>query len=107
MSKEEQINTILYGNGKGSNIQGEAFTVTMEEVVDYVRNKGLKLRYGHSRNSLTDGFKFYEEDRVWYCGFQERGIIFNEKVFTDYDEGLEYIVKVLVKLSGVDISRFK
>jgi hypothetical protein len=69
----------------------------------WVRKNGIPRNYSTSRNSMTDGVKFFEEDNKWYCFFRERGINFYEKEFSDYDEGLLYITDMLLKLSGTGL----
>ncbi len=112
---EKQIVTLLSGNplkfaceklgvrDMSKHSYSQVFTVTRSEVYEYVRKYGIPQNYSNSRNSLTDGFKFFEEDGKWYCCFRERGICFDEKELDNYDTGLIYITDMLLRLSGTGI----
>jgi len=41
--------------------------------------------------------------RKWYTCFRERGNIYNDEVFNDYELGQKYIVNTLLKLSGTGL----
>ena len=103
MEKAQQINALLFGHPTHENKAGNIQDITFNEIIEYVKKNGLNPPHSYNRNSLSDGFKFYEEDGIWYCACQERGRIYEERTFANYNEGLEYIVKILLKLSGFDI----
>lgn len=114
-SKEEQIKILLNGDplryacralkvkDMRNHRYSEVFNVSRDEVIQYVKEKGLPFDYSHSRFSITDGFKFFEEEGKWYCCVRERGIVFDEKEFEDYDEGLAYITNMLLRMSGTGL----
>lgn len=82
-SKEEQIITLLKGNPLqyACKILGvkemdkekysKVFTVSKDEILEYVKKNGIPQDYSTSRYSLTEGFKFFQEDGKWYCCFKE------------------------------------
>jgi hypothetical protein len=113
--KEEQIQALLSGDPlryaceklQVETMDGRSyaavFDVTKTDVFAYVRAHGLPFDCSHGRNSTDDGFRFFEEEGKLFCWFQERGIIFDEREFTDYDAGLIYITEILLKLSGTGL----
>lgn len=112
VDKETQIKVLLYGNAlafacetlgvKDMRIRkyAEVFTVSTEEVYEYTSIHGIPHSESTSRNSLAEGFHYYEEEGKWYTFFRERGHIYDEKNFDDYELGKKYIVTTLLKLSG-------
>ena len=48
---------------------------------------------------MEEGFKFFEEEGKWYTFFRERGYIYHEKNFDDYELGKKYIVLTLLQLA--------
>jgi len=115
VEKETQIKILLCGNPLkfASNKLGvkdmqnhnysEIFTVSKKEIYEYVSINGIPQDYSTSRNSMTEGFHFFEEDGKWYTCFRERGNIYNDEVFNDYELGQKYIVNTLLKLSGTGL----
>jgi hypothetical protein len=81
----------------------KVFTVSKKEIYEYVSINGIPQDYSTSRYSLTDGFHFFEEEGKWYTCFRERGMIYNDKVFDDYEFGRKYIVDTLLGLSGTGL----
>ena len=81
----------------------EVFNVSRQDIFDYAKKNGMPKKYSNSMNSSSDGFKFVEEDGKWYCCFRERGMSFDEKEFKNYDEGLVYIINMLLKEYGIDL----
>jgi hypothetical protein len=81
----------------------KVFTVSKDEVYEYVSINGIPQDYSTIRYSLTDGFHFFEEEGKWYTCFRERGFIYNDKVFNDYEFDRKYIVDTLLGLSGTGL----
>lgn len=115
VDKETQIKLLLYGNALDfacktlgvkdmrHNSYSEVFTVSKEEVYEYTLVNGIPQSDSTSRYSLKEGFHFYEEEGKWYTFFRERGYIYNEKNFDDYEHGKKYIVLTLIQLSGTGL----
>lgn len=113
--KETQIKILLSGNplkyaskklgvkDMQDNNYSEIFTVSKKEIYEYVSINGIPQDYSTSRYSMTDGFHFFEEDGNWYTCFRERGFIYNDEVFNNYELGQKYIVNTLLKLSGTGL----
>lgn len=79
------------------------FTVSKEDIYNYVSINGIPQHASISRYSKNDGFHFFEEDGNWYTCFRERGRIYDEKLFENYETGQKYIVDTLLKLSGTGL----
>lgn len=52
---------------------------------------------------MAEGFHFFGEEGKWYTFFRERGYIYLEKNFTDYELGKKYIVLTLLQLAGTGL----
>ncbi|WP_027084403.1 hypothetical protein [Cohnella panacarvi] len=81
----------------------EVFTVSKEEIFQYVLANGIPQNYSNSRHSVVDGFHFFEDEGKWYTCFRERGFIFDDHEFIDYEEGAKYIVEILLKMTGTGL----
>jgi hypothetical protein len=115
VDKETQIKILLSGDplrfacktlgvkDMSNNKYSEVFTVIKEDIYEYVSNNGIPQNISTSRNSLSDGFHFYEEDGRWHTCFMERGIIFDENVFDDFKIGQKHIIDTLLKLTGTGL----
>ena len=111
--KEEQIRVLLAGNPleyacKKLDVEdmrehrySEVFTVTRQEVQEYVREHGLPVDISFSSlASPQDGLFFYESGGEWLVYFGERGKRFDSRTFDSYNEALPCVVDWLLKLSG-------
>lgn len=115
IDKETQIKILLYGNPLAfacetlgvQNMRhhqySSVFTASEEEVYEYISINGLPQSDSTSRDSKKDGFHYFEEEGKWYTFFRERGTIYLEKNFDDYEIGKKYIVHTLLKLSGTGL----
>jgi hypothetical protein len=81
----------------------KVFTVSKEEVYAYTSIQGIPQSDSTSIYSLVEGFHYFEEEGKWYTFFRERGYIFDEKNFDDYELGKKYIVNTLLQLSGTGL----
>ncbi len=115
IDKENQIETLLYGNpldfacktlgvpNMRNHKYSKVFTVSYEEVYEYISVHGLPHSDSASKYSLDEGFHYFEEEGKWYTFFRERGCIYNEQNFDDYELGKKYIVTTLLQLSGTGL----
>lgn len=115
VDKETQIKILLYGNPLDfacetlgvKNMRyhnySSVFTVSKEEVYEYISINGIPQSDSTSRYSMEEGFKFFEEEGKWYTFFRERGYIYHEKSFDDYELGKKYIVLTLLQLAGTGL----
>ena len=115
VDKETQIKILLCGNplkfacktlgvkDMENHTYSEVFTVSKEEIYEYVLINGIPENYSTSRYSMSDGFHFFEEDGVWYTCFRERGYIYDDNFFNNHELGQKYIVNTLLKLSGTGL----
>lgn len=114
IDKETQIKILLYGNpldfacktlgvrDMRTRKYSEVFTVSNEEVYEYTSIHGIPHSDSTSRDSLVEGFHYFEEEGKWYTFFRERGYTHDEKCFDD-ELGKKYIVTTLLKLSGTGL----
>ncbi|MFJ5772484.1 hypothetical protein [Psychrobacillus sp. NPDC093180] len=115
VDKETQIQILLYGNALDfacetlgvkdmrTSKYSEVFTVSYEEVYEYISIHGLPQNKSTTKDAQGEGFHYYTEDGKWYTFFRERGQIFDEKNFVDEELGKRYIVKTLLQLSGTGL----
>ena len=115
VDKETQIQILLYGKVlvfacetlgvKDMRIRNysEVFTVSNEEVYEYISIHGLPQNKSTRKDSQGEGFHYYMEESKWCTFFRERGQIFDEKNFVDEELGKRYIVKTLLQLSGTGL----
>ena len=115
VDKETQIQILLYGNAlvfacetlgvkdMRTRKYSEVFTVSNEEVYEYISIHGLPLNKSTRKERLVEGFHYYKEEGKWYTLFTERGRTFYEKVFDDEEQGERYIVTTLLQLSGTGL----
>lgn len=115
VDKEKQIKALLYGkafdfacetldvNNMLHRNYAEVFTVSEEEVYEYVSINGLPKSDSTRKDSTKEGFHYFEEEGKWYTFFRERGTIYYEKDFDDYELGKKYIVQTLLKLAGTGL----
>lgn len=52
----------------------DVFTVSEEEVVEYVLKNGIPENEQTNPNLLQKGFHFYKEDSKWHTFFYERSL---------------------------------
>lgn len=115
IDKETQIKILLYGNpldfacetlgvkDMRTRKYSEVFTVSNEEVYEYTSIHGIPQSDSTSRDSLVEGFHYFEEEGKWFTFFRERGNIYYEKNFDDSELGKKYIVTTLLQLSGTGL----
>ncbi|ARJ37683.1 hypothetical protein SporoP8_01570 [Sporosarcina ureae] len=115
IDKETQIRVLLYGNALNFACENlgvndmrtrkyaEVFTVSNQEVYEYITIHGLPQSVSIDKKGRGEGFHYYQEDGKWYTFFRERGQIFNEKTFDDEELGKRYIVTTLLQLSGTGL----
>ena len=115
VDKETQIQILLYGNAlvfacetlgvkdMRTRKYAEIFTVSVEEVYDYVLDHGLPQNDSTSKDARVEGFHYYQEEGKWITFFVERGQISHEKNFDDEEFGKRYIVTTLLQLSGTGL----
>ena len=115
IDKETQIKILLYGSALDfacetlgvkdmrNHKYSRVFTVSKEEVYEYTSIHGVPQSDSTSRYSLVEGFHYFEEEGKWYTFFLERGHIYDEKNFDDYELGKKYIVTTLLQLSGTGL----
>lgn len=115
VDKETQIKVLLYGNPLDFACEtlgvkdmryhsySKVFTVSKEEVYEYTSINGIPQSDSTSRYSMDEGFHFFEEEGKWKTFFRERGYIYHEKNFNDYELGENYIVHTLLQLSGTGL----
>ena len=115
IDKETQIKILLYGNpldcacetlgvkDMRNHKYSTVFTVSKDEVYEYISINGIPQSDSTSRYSLTEGFHYYEEEGTWYTFFRERDYIYHENNFDDYELGKKYIVTTLLQLSGTGL----
>lgn len=111
VDKEKQIEILLYGNALAfaceilgvknmkNNKYSEVFTVSKEDVYEYISTHGLP----QSRHSLNEGFYYFKEEGKWHTFFRERGSIYNEKNFDSDELGKKYIAHTLLQLAGTGL----
>jgi len=115
VDKETQIEVLLYGNALNfacetlgvENMRhhkySKVFTVSKEEVYDYISINGMPQSDATSRYSKVEGFHYFEEEGKWFTFFRERGIFYDKKTFDDYELGKKYIVLTLLQLAGTGL----
>lgn len=115
VDKETQVQILLYGNALvfASETLGvkdmrtrkysEVFTVSYEEVYEYISIHGLPQSESTSKDTLVEGFHYFKEEGKWYTFFKERGHISYEKNFDDEELGKRYIVTTLLQLKGTGL----
>lgn len=115
VDKETQVQILLYGNALvfASETLGvkdmrtrkysEVFTVSYEEVYEYISIHGLPQSESTSKDTLVEGFHYFKEEGKWYTFFKERGRISYEKNFDDEELGKRYIVTTLLQLKGTGL----
>lgn len=115
VDKETQIQILLYGNAlvfacetlgvKDMRIRkyAEVFTVSTDEVYEYVLNHGLPQSESKGNDALVEGFHYYQEEGKWITFFTERGRVFHENNFDNEELGKRYIVTTLLQLSGTGL----
>ncbi|MEK5068639.1 hypothetical protein [Sporosarcina sp. FSL K6-1508] len=115
VDKVTQIKVLLYGNALDFACEtlgvkdmryhkySKVFTVSEEEVYEYTSINGIPQSEATGRNSMAEGFHFFEEEGKWYTFFRERGYIYHEKNFDDYEIGKKYIVHTLLQLAGTGL----
>ncbi|WP_342506654.1 hypothetical protein [Sporosarcina sp. FSL K6-2383] len=115
VDKETQIKVLLYGNPfdfacKTLGVENmryhhysKVFTVSQEEVYAYTEVNGIPQSDSTSKDSMGEGFHYFEEEAKWYTFFRERGSIYHEKNFDDYELGKKYIVLTLLQLAGTGL----
>lgn len=113
-NKIEQINVLLSGDpyeyackqlnvkDMSSNQYSEVFTVSLNDVIQYVLENGFPPNDSNNRSS-DEGFHYYEDDGVWHTYFTERGMTFDERIIDDYDDGIAYIVEMLLRMKGTGL----
>ncbi|SHI67001.1 hypothetical protein [Desulfosporosinus lacus] len=113
--KEVQVKILLAGNplkyackqlGVSSMVYSnysEVFDVSIEEVVHYVRQNGFPTGTFLTRNSYFDGIRFYEENGKWYFHYQERGKVTGKMEFDTFEEALEPITRIVLRMSGTGL----
>ncbi len=112
IDKETQIKVLFYGNPLDfacktlgvkemrNHRYSKILTVSKEEVYEYTSIYDIPQSDSTSRYSLVEGFHYFEEEGKWYTFFRERGYIFDENNFDDYELGIKYIVTTLLQLGG-------
>lgn len=115
VDKDTQIKILLYGNplefacetlgvkNMRDHKYSKVFTVSEEEVYEYTAINGIPHSDSTSRYSMAEGFHYFEEAGKWYTFFRERGTIYHEKNFNDYELGKKYIVHTLLQLAGTGL----
>jgi hypothetical protein len=111
----EQIQALLSGHafqftkavtGK-SKLTGEeyksVFTVSRQQVLDYVRTHGLPPGAWSSRPGSADGLHMIERDGKYSVYFQERGIAFDETSHKTRADAEIALAKWLLALSGTGL----
>lgn len=105
VDKETQVQILLYGNelvfasetlgvkDMRTRKYSEVFTVSYEEVYEYISIHGLPQSESTSKDTLVEGFHY----------FKERGHISYEKNFDDEELGKRYIVTTLLQLKGTGL----
>ena len=58
----------------------KVFTVSDEEVYEYISVEGLQHSDSASKYSLNEGFHYFEEEGKWYTFFRERGCIYSTEL---------------------------
>ena len=115
VDKETQIQILLYGSAFNfacetlgvkdmrTHKYSEVFTVSNEEVYEYISIHGLPQNESTGKGAQVEGFHYYKKDGKWYTFFRERGQISDEKKFDDEELGKKYIVTTLLQLSGTGL----
>lgn len=115
--KDTQIKILLEGRGRAydyacqtlgvNNMMhhsyGDVFTVSEEDVYEYILKNGLPESEDTGKDSLKEGFHYYKEAGKWYTFFRERNYIFDEKSFNNDIEAKKYIAGRLIRLSGTGL----
>lgn len=87
--KEKQIEILLGGRGRAYDYACQilgvdnmmyhsyvyVFTVDEAEVYEYILKNGLSESENTSKDSLKEGFHYYEENGKWHTFFRERNIL--------------------------------
>ena len=81
----------------------DVFTVSREEVVEYVLKHGIPENELTRNKTYVEGFHFFKEDGKWKTFFYERGITSHEKNFEDDTEAKKYITLTLIQLAGTGL----
>lgn len=116
-NKEKQIEILLEGRGRAYDYAcqtlgvdnmmhhsyADVFTVSEAEVYEYILENGLPESGDISKDSLKEGFHYYEEAGKWHTFFRERNYIFDEKSFDDDIEAKKYIAGRLIRLAGTGL----
>ncbi len=112
IEKEIQIKTLLYGDpfclacetlgvqDMRHHSYSEVFTVTFEEVYDYVSVRGLPES---GTSFIHEGFHYFKADGRWHTFFRERGNIYDKRCFDDEEAGKRYILRTLLQLKGTGL----
>lgn len=115
VDKGTQIQILLYGNALAFACEtlgvkdmktrkySEVFTVSNEEVYEYISIHGLPKSESTRKEALVEGFHYYKEEGKWHTFFTERGRTFHKKNFDDEELGKRYIVTTLLQLSGTGL----
>ena len=96
--KEAQIQAILsagewqLAKEYGLSDSEITWTVTREDVKNYVNTNGFPTGWVHLSEGTHDGVYLLGEDANWTVSYKERGVIYYEERFESPDEAMDYLL---------------
>jgi hypothetical protein len=112
---DEQIRALLQGKaldlvrrlnaGRAStgNEYAQVFTVTREEVIEFVKQQGFPKGSYYDRPTVNEGPYLTEEEGLYVVYYKERGVRCGESKHNSKSEALPVMVDLLLGLSGTGL----